>query len=77
MKTMTRTPLRPLPLRGICMLTAVLLFALSVYELLFHPNTDASMWRGLALGSLYLVMYLTQRRLFASRSSARQHLRHL
>jgi hypothetical protein len=46
------------------MAVAALLFAFSVYELIFHPSADNGTWRGLALSSLYLVMCLTQRRLF-------------
>jgi hypothetical protein len=59
------------------MLAAALLFALSVYELTFHTSTNAGTWRGLALTSLYLVMCLTQRRLFAPRSPSYHRLRHL
>ncbi|WP_239951126.1 hypothetical protein [Dyella terrae] len=47
------------------MILSTLLFALSIVELLLRPGQDAALWRGLALSSLYLVMCLSQRRLFA------------
>lgn len=43
---------------------AALLFALSVVELMLHADGDAQIWRGLALSSLYLALYLSQRRMF-------------
>ncbi|MBD8898963.1 hypothetical protein [Rhodanobacter sp. DHG33] len=44
---------------------AIGLFALSVAELMLRAGSDAGTWRGLALSSLYLVLCLGQRRLFA------------
>jgi hypothetical protein len=51
--------------RAIGMLMCGLLFALSTAELIFRPGENAATWRCLALSSLYLVMCLSQRRLFA------------
>lgn len=44
---------------------SALLFALSIVELILRPGDDAAVWRGLALSSLYLLICLSQRRLFA------------
>ncbi|AIF47561.1 hypothetical protein [Dyella japonica] len=44
---------------------SALLFVLALAELMLRPGNDAAIWRGLALSSLYLVMCLSQRRLFA------------
>lgn len=74
MKTMTSTPSQPLPMRGLCAVVAALLFAFSVYELMLHPSADNGTWRGLALSSLYLVMCLTQRRLFAINKRSHQRI---
>ncbi|PXV56070.1 hypothetical protein SAMN04487785_11064 [Dyella jiangningensis] len=52
------------------MFLSALLFALSIAELLLRSGEDAALWRGLALSSLYLLMCLSQRRLFAP---ARSH----
>jgi hypothetical protein len=61
--------------RGAGMILSALLFVLSIAELMLRPGEDAALWRGLALSSLYLVMCLSQRRLF---TPARSHgnLRH-
>lgn len=62
--------------RAAGMIIAALLFALSVAELLLHPGGNLAMWRGLALSSLYLVMCLSQRRLFApTRSRGERRIR--
>jgi hypothetical protein len=47
------------------MVLSGLLFALSIVQLILRPEQDAAVWRGLALSSLYLLICLTQRRLFA------------
>ncbi|KLD65194.1 hypothetical protein Y882_03720 [Dyella japonica DSM 16301] len=47
------------------MVLSALLFALSIVELILRPGDDAAVWRGLALSSLYLLICLSQRRLFA------------
>lgn len=57
------------------MILSALLFVLSIAELIFRPGTDAALWRGMALSSLYLLMCLSQRRLFAP-ARARGNLRH-
>lgn len=47
------------------MVLTALLFALSLLQLILRPDGDAAVWRGLALASLYLLICLSQRRLFA------------
>lgn len=47
------------------MVLSALLFALSLLQLILRPDGDAAVWRGLALASLYLLLCLSQRRLFA------------
>lgn len=47
------------------MVLSGLLFALSIVQLILRPGDDAAVWRGLALSSLYLLICLSQRRLFA------------
>ncbi|MDR3447785.1 hypothetical protein [Dyella sp.] len=64
MKTHTHQH-RSIGWRAVGMILSALLFALSIVELLLRPGQDAALWRGLALSSLYLVMCLSQRRLFA------------
>jgi hypothetical protein len=44
---------------------SALLFVLSIVELILRPGNDPAVWRGLALSSLYLLICLSQRRLFA------------
>jgi len=64
MKTrMQRT--HPMGWRTTGMIVSAMLFALSITELMLRAGTDAPMWRGMALTSLYLVLCLSQRRLFA------------
>lgn len=64
MKTVTHSS-RRMSWRATGMILAALLFVLSLAELILRPAADTAIWRGLALSSLYLVMCLSQRRLFA------------
>ena len=58
------------------MVLSALLLALSIVELMLRPGDDAALWRGLALSSLYLLICLSQRRLFApARRRHNQRLR--
>lgn len=50
--------------RTVGIILSALLFVLSLVELMLRPDSDAAIWRGLALSSLYLTMCLSQRRLF-------------
>ncbi|QNK00666.1 hypothetical protein [Dyella telluris] len=75
MKTITHRS-RGMGWRSAAIIIATLLFALSVVELLLRPDGDVAIWRGLALSSLYLVMCLSQRRLFApTRSRGERRIR--
>ena len=47
------------------MVLSGLLFVLAIAQLILRPGDDAAVWRGLALSSLYLLICLSQRRLFA------------
>lgn len=71
MKTTTHR-YRSIGWRATGMILAAMLFVLSIAELILRPGADAAIWRGLALSSLYLVMCLSQRRLFAP-ARARSH----
>ena len=61
--------------RTACMTLAAALFALSIVQLIMRPGDDSAVWRGLALSSLYLLVCLTQRRLFAPARSRRNQPR--
>lgn len=50
--------------RTVGIILSALLFVLSLVELMLRPDSDAAIWRGLALSSLYLTICLSQRRLF-------------
>lgn len=64
-------------MRNIGLMAMALLFLVSVSALIVGTGDHVSVWRGLALSSMYIGFCLTQRRLFtpASRRSARS-LRH-
>jgi hypothetical protein len=52
------------PARGIGVIAAILLFSLAVFRLLHLPATSINhdaldVWRGAAIGSLYLVLCLS------------------
>jgi len=64
MKTITHRS-RFIAWRSTGMILSALLFVLAIAELMIRPSTDAAMWCGMALSSLYLLMCLSQRRLFA------------
>jgi hypothetical protein len=56
--------------RNICLMAAGMIFLLSVARLTLGVGGDVSVWRGLALSSLYLGFCLMQRRLFTPPSKA-------
>jgi hypothetical protein len=62
-----RLPLEYL-VRKVCPIATGLLFLFSVYELVLGAGGKVSIWRGLALSSLYLSICLMQRRLFVPSS---------
>lgn len=70
MKTFSRRSLRDYRVRNFCLVATGLLFLLSVAELVLRASGDVSIWRGLALSSLYLSFCLMQRRLFVPSSRA-------
>ncbi|HEY9134131.1 MAG TPA: hypothetical protein VIM98_20465 [Dyella sp.] len=47
--------------RGIGLAAAVLLFVLAALELLSGNQADANIWRGVALGALYLCLCLAHK----------------
>jgi len=54
--------------RKVCRIATGLLFLLSVSELVLGTAGKVSIWRGLALSSLYLCICMMQRRLFVPSS---------
>jgi hypothetical protein len=54
--------------RNVCLIATGLLFLFSVSELVLGTGCKISIWRGLALSSLYLSICLMERRLFVQSS---------
>ena len=54
--------------RNVCLIATGLLFLFSVSELVLGTGGKISIWRGLALSSLYLSICLMERRLFVQSS---------
>ena len=75
-----RLPLEYL-VRNICLIATGLLFLFSVSELALVAGGNISIWRGLALSSLYLSICLMQRRLFVPSSKVairpKRHSQHV
>ena len=68
MKTVSRRLPGEYVVRKICLIATGLIFVLSVSVLVLHAGGDVSVWRGLALGSLYLSICLMRRRRFVPSS---------
>jgi hypothetical protein len=82
MKTLSRRLRREYFVRKTCLIAAGSLFLFSVSALVLGAGGDVGVWRGLALGSLYLSTCLMRRRLFvpssrmANRPEQRSQLAH-